>query len=102
MVEQDYCYSSHAWHPHSIVKNETNSNYSVIFRWWDLLHGTLKLSVKQSDVIIGVPAYSDPDDNKLLNLVLLPFRKQREYWRLPNGQKPERSPLIDRNDVLLA
>jgi sterol desaturase/sphingolipid hydroxylase (fatty acid hydroxylase superfamily) len=75
---------------HSIVKDETNSNYSVIFRWWDLLHGTLRLNVK-SDVVIGVPAYADPDDNKLLNLVILPLRKQREYWRLPGGKQPERS-----------
>ena len=74
---------------HSIVKDETNSNYSVIFRWWDLMHGTLRLNVKQSDVVIGVPAYLDPQDNRFLNLVMLPFRKQREYWRLPNGKQPE-------------
>jgi len=87
---------------HSIVKDETNSNYSVIFRWWDLLHGTLRLNVKQSDVVIGVPAYSDSDDNKFLNLVILPFCKQREYWRLPNGQEPARSTLSDRKNVILA
>jgi sterol desaturase/sphingolipid hydroxylase (fatty acid hydroxylase superfamily) len=87
---------------HSIVKDETNSNYSVIFRWWDLLHGTLRLNVKQSDVVIGVPGYSDPDDNKILNLLVLPFRKQREYWRLPNGQEPGRSTLSDRENVILA
>jgi sterol desaturase/sphingolipid hydroxylase (fatty acid hydroxylase superfamily) len=87
---------------HSIVKNETNSNYSVIFRWWDSMHGTLRLNVKQSDVVIGVPAYLEPQDNAFLNLIILPFRKQREYWRLPNGQEPERSPLNDRKNVLLA
>jgi sterol desaturase/sphingolipid hydroxylase (fatty acid hydroxylase superfamily) len=76
---------------HSIVQNETNSNYSVIFRWWDVMHGTLRLNVKQSDVVIGVPAYFGPEDNKFLNLLILPFRKQREYWRLPDGKKPERS-----------
>ena len=69
---------------HSIVKDEANSNYSVIFRWWDLMHGTLKLNLKQSDIVIGVPAYSDPNDNRILNLLILPFRKQREYWCLPN------------------
>ena len=42
---------------HSIVKDETNSNYSVIFRWWDLMHRTVRLNVKQADVVIGVPAY---------------------------------------------
>jgi sterol desaturase/sphingolipid hydroxylase (fatty acid hydroxylase superfamily) len=86
---------------HSIVKNETNSNYSVIFRWWDLMHGTLRLNVKQSDVVIGVPAYSDPEDNKFLNLLILPFRKQREYWRLPDGKQPERSVLSGDENILL-
>jgi sterol desaturase/sphingolipid hydroxylase (fatty acid hydroxylase superfamily) len=80
---------------HSIVKDETNSNYSVIFRWWDLMHGTLRLNVRQSDVVIGVPAYLNPEDNKFLNLLILPFRKQREYWRLPDGQEPGRSTLSD-------
>jgi hypothetical protein len=66
-----------------------------------LIHGTLKLNIKQSDVVIGVPAYLDPEDNKLLNLLILPFRKQREYWRLPNGKQPERSLLSGNENILL-
>jgi sterol desaturase/sphingolipid hydroxylase (fatty acid hydroxylase superfamily) len=85
---------------HSIVKDETNSNYSVIFRWWDLIHGTLKLNIKQSDVVIGVPAYLDPEDNKILNLLILPFRKQRGYWRLPDGKQPERSLLSGNGNII--
>jgi sterol desaturase/sphingolipid hydroxylase (fatty acid hydroxylase superfamily) len=87
---------------HSIVKDETNSNYSVIFRWWDLMHGTLKLNIKQSDVVIGVPAYLDPEDNKFLNLLILPFRKQRGYWGLPNGKQPERGLLSGNENILLS
>ena len=86
---------------HSIVKDETNSNYSVIFRWWDLMHGTLRLNVKQSDVVIGVPAYLDPADNKFVNLLILPFRKQREYWRLPDENQSERRLLRDDENILL-
>jgi sterol desaturase/sphingolipid hydroxylase (fatty acid hydroxylase superfamily) len=85
---------------HSIVKEETSSNYSVIFRWWDVLHGTLRLNIKQADVVIGVPAYMDTQDNKLLNLLILPFRKQREYWRLTDGKPPER--LSGAKNLLLA
>jgi sterol desaturase/sphingolipid hydroxylase (fatty acid hydroxylase superfamily) len=85
---------------HSIVKDETNSNYSVIFRWWDLMHGTLRLNVKQSDVVIGVPAYLNPQDNRFLNLLILPFRKQRDYWRLPNGKQPQRR-LLGRGEKIL-
>jgi sterol desaturase/sphingolipid hydroxylase (fatty acid hydroxylase superfamily) len=86
---------------HSIVKDETNSNYSVIFRWWDLMHGTLKLNVNQSDVVIGVPAYLGIADNKFWNLLAQPFRKQREYWRQPGGKQPARGPLQGAGDFLL-
>jgi len=86
---------------HSIVKDETNSNYSVVFRWWDWMHGTLRLNVKQSDVVIGVPAYLEPGDNKFLNLLILPFRKQREYWRLRDGKQSERRPLSGGENILL-
>ena len=86
---------------HSIVKSETNSNYSVVFRWWDLMHGTLKLNVKQSDVVIGVPAYLGPEDNKFWNLLAQPFRKQREYWHLPDGKQPERGLLKGGGNLLL-
>ena len=86
---------------HSIVKDETNSNYSVIFRWWDLMHRTVRLNVEQADVVIGVPAYCNPVDNKFLNLLVLPFRKQREYWRLPNGKQPERLLLKRAENILL-
>jgi sterol desaturase/sphingolipid hydroxylase (fatty acid hydroxylase superfamily) len=78
---------------HSIVKDETNSNYSVIFRWWDLMHGTLRLNVKQSDVVIGVPAYLEPRDNSFLSLLILPFRKQRDYWRLPERTRAREEPV---------
>jgi sterol desaturase/sphingolipid hydroxylase (fatty acid hydroxylase superfamily) len=86
---------------HSIVKYETNSNYSVIFRWWDLMHGTLRLNVRQSDVVIGVPAYLTPEDNEFLNLLILPFRPQREYWHLPDRNQPARGVLKEGENVLL-
>jgi sterol desaturase/sphingolipid hydroxylase (fatty acid hydroxylase superfamily) len=87
---------------HSIVKGETNSNYSVVFRWWDLMHGTLKLNVNQSNVVIGVPAYLGSEDNKFLNLLILPFRKQREYWYLRGGKQPERGRFEGSKSILLA
>jgi sterol desaturase/sphingolipid hydroxylase (fatty acid hydroxylase superfamily) len=86
---------------HSIVKEETNSNYSVIFRWWDVMHGTLKLNVNQSDVVIGVPAYLGPDDNQFSNLIVLPFRRQREYWRWRDGKQSERGRLKGSKNILL-
>jgi sterol desaturase/sphingolipid hydroxylase (fatty acid hydroxylase superfamily) len=75
---------------HSQVQGETNSNYSVVFPWWDRLHRTLGLNIPQSKIVIGVPGYSTREDGKLVNGLLMPFRKQRDYWRTPDGQSPRR------------
>jgi len=75
---------------HSTVANENYSNFSVVFRWWDFLHKTLRLNIPQQQITIGVPAYLQPDDNRLDNLLLMPFRRQRYYWRTPEGERPLR------------
>ena len=75
---------------HSRVRRETNSNYGVVFPWWDRLHRTLGLDVPQADVTIGVPGYSEPEDNGLWNALCHPFRGQRDYWSLPDGNVVER------------
>ena len=77
---------------HSQVREETNSNYSVVLPWWDWLHHTLRLNVPQSRIVIGVPGYADPQDNRLWRLLSLPFREQRDYWRRPDGIRVERDP----------
>jgi hypothetical protein len=38
-----------------------------------------------------VAAYRDEKELTLAQLLVLPFRKQRE-WRLPNGLEPDRKP----------
>jgi sterol desaturase/sphingolipid hydroxylase (fatty acid hydroxylase superfamily) len=65
---------------HSQVKGETNSNYSVVFPWWDRLHRSLVLGIRQNDISIGVPGYARPEDNRLPTLAALPFQRQRDYW----------------------
>ena len=74
---------------HSQVRDETNSNYSVVFSWWDRLHRTIGLNVPQSAITIGVPAYGR-DDNRFGHALLLPFLRQRDYWRGPDGTVAER------------
>lgn len=76
---------------HSIVEEETNSNWSSGFTVWDWLHGTLRLDVPQRDIEIGVPAYRDPDEVTLPRILEMPFREQRPIWLLPNGEKPRRA-----------
>ncbi|QNF34675.1 sterol desaturase family protein [Adhaeribacter swui] len=74
---------------HSIVAQETNSNFSVIFSWWDRLHQSLRLNVPQQKVVIGVPAYRDPKEQTPKKLFWLPFTAIRP-WQLPDGTVPER------------
>jgi sterol desaturase/sphingolipid hydroxylase (fatty acid hydroxylase superfamily) len=76
---------------HSIVKRETNSNYSNLLNVWDRIHRTIRLNIRQSEVVIGVPGYQkDDDDLSVFGLLTLPFRRQKEYWRLPDGTHPDR------------
>ena len=74
---------------HSIVARETNSNFSVIFSWWDRLHQSLRLNVPQDEITIGVPAYRNPQEQSPRHLFTMPFVRQRP-WQLPDGSVPER------------
>jgi sterol desaturase/sphingolipid hydroxylase (fatty acid hydroxylase superfamily) len=75
---------------HSQVQRENNSNYGVVFPWWDRVHRTLGLNIPQAEIAIGIAGYSQPDDNQLRNALLMPFRKQRDYWRRSDGTVVER------------
>lgn len=77
---------------HSQVRHETNSNFSVVFCWWDRLHYTLGLNIPQSKIKIGIAGYASPDDNKLWRTMIRPFIGQRDYWRGSDGIAPERDP----------
>ena len=54
--------------------------------WWDKLNRTLRRDIPQDEITIGVAAYHDEKELALAQLLVLPFRKQRE-WRLPNGSR---------------
>src|SRR2546426_2122602 len=75
---------------HSVVAGETNANYSTVFSWWDRLHRSLRLDIPQSALVIGIPAYHEPVDNTLWNVLVLPFRTQRAYWCWRDGSQPTR------------
>ncbi|MEO8795705.1 MAG: sterol desaturase family protein [Daejeonella sp.] len=64
---------------HSEIKEETDSNYSVIFSFWDRLHQTLKLNINQDDVVIGVPAYANANELTAGYLLTMPFGEIREW-----------------------
>jgi sterol desaturase/sphingolipid hydroxylase (fatty acid hydroxylase superfamily) len=70
---------------HSDRLNETNSNWSSLFSWWDYLHRTIILGVPQNTVTIGVPAYRNPSDVTIGRILLLPFVRQRRDFHLSDG-----------------
>jgi sterol desaturase/sphingolipid hydroxylase (fatty acid hydroxylase superfamily) len=76
---------------HSDVRRENNTNYSVVFSWWDRVHRTLRLNIAQARIVIGVPGYLDTANNAVGNVLALPFRVQRDYWRSPDGTVVERN-----------
>jgi sterol desaturase/sphingolipid hydroxylase (fatty acid hydroxylase superfamily) len=86
---------------HSVVKDETNSNWSSGLTVWDWLHSTLRLNIPQDEITIGVPAYRMSDDVDLSDVLKLPFVKQRPTWMLPgNGQPVRVAAPADRNRLL--
>src|SRR4029450_9773143 len=76
---------------HSAVQREDNSNFSVVFSWWDRIHRTLRLNVPQSRIVIGIPGYLEPEANRIDRALILPFVEQRDYWQTTEGRRIERS-----------
>lgn len=78
---------------HSIVREETDSNWATIFSWPDRLHGTMQLNVPQQSITIGVAAYQNPEELRLGKIMKLPFIADRPN-RLPaEHPKPQRHAL---------
>jgi sterol desaturase/sphingolipid hydroxylase (fatty acid hydroxylase superfamily) len=75
---------------HSIIREETDSNWSSGLTLWDWLHGTLKINVPQDEITIGVPAFRDPREVGLKEVLSMPFGEQRPTWDLPGDGEPAR------------
>ena len=80
---------------HSIVRTETDSNYSTIFSIWDRVSRSLVLDIPQSEINIGVPSYRKISELSLWKCILLPFTRPRR-WQLPDGEVPNRLNFIPR------
>ena len=59
----------------SEIKDEAESNYSVIFSWWDRLRKTLRLNMPQNQLFICMPGYQHKDQLTISKLLALPFSK---------------------------
>jgi sterol desaturase/sphingolipid hydroxylase (fatty acid hydroxylase superfamily) len=86
---------------HSIVPEETGSNWSSGLTLWDYLHRTLRLNVPQDEITIGVPAYQDPKELVLPRILEMPFEAQRPSWRDRQGREPARRAMASARTQLL-
>lgn len=77
---------------HSDYREETDSNWSSLMSWWDWLHGTMRLDVEQSAIVVGVPAYQQAEVVTLGRITALPFTEQRDDWKTVDGVRQVRRP----------
>lgn len=75
---------------HSVVPEETGSNWSSGLTVWDRLHGTLRLNVPQDAIVIGVPKVREAREATLGRALLLPLTDPEPTGRLPDGRRPSR------------
>jgi sterol desaturase/sphingolipid hydroxylase (fatty acid hydroxylase superfamily) len=66
---------AHAVH-HSALRKETDSNYSVVFIWWDYLFGTYRAAPEQGldRFDVGVEYFRTPQDLTVARVLTMPFR----------------------------
>jgi sterol desaturase/sphingolipid hydroxylase (fatty acid hydroxylase superfamily) len=79
---------------HSVVHNETNSNFGFNVPWWDRLFGTYRAqpAAGHEAMTIGVDAFRTPADLRLDRLLVQPFRDTPGGYainRRPNAPHPE-------------
>ncbi|MBC7538611.1 MAG: sterol desaturase family protein [Bacteriovorax sp.] len=63
---------------HSYYLEETNSNYSTIFSFWDRVHLSFTIANKPDDIIIGHPSLSS-SELKFMELIKMPFKAIRKW-----------------------
>jgi sterol desaturase/sphingolipid hydroxylase (fatty acid hydroxylase superfamily) len=62
---------------HSILPNETNSNFGFNLPWWDRLCGTYKAApaAGHQEMTIGIEQFREPRELRLDRMLLQPFRE---------------------------
>jgi sterol desaturase/sphingolipid hydroxylase (fatty acid hydroxylase superfamily) len=76
---------------HSILRQETDSNFGFNLPWWDRLFGTYRAEPRagHDGMTIGLPVFRDPGELRLDRLLTQPFRAPPE-----DGDAP-RAPALD-------
>jgi sterol desaturase/sphingolipid hydroxylase (fatty acid hydroxylase superfamily) len=81
---------------HSVIAEETNSNFGFNFPWWDRLFGSYRAQPKGGHIAmeIGIRGFQRPEDQMLHRLILQPLLTPKKYK--PTEYKPtEYKPTTD-------
>jgi sterol desaturase/sphingolipid hydroxylase (fatty acid hydroxylase superfamily) len=72
---------------HSIIPQETNSNFGFNLPWWDRLFGTYRAQplAGHEDMTIGIEQFRDPAELRFHRMLLQPFREGASSY--PIGQR---------------
>jgi sterol desaturase/sphingolipid hydroxylase (fatty acid hydroxylase superfamily) len=63
---------------HSILRNETDSNFGFNFPWWDRLFKTYRAQPQagHDGMTLGIEQFRDPKELQLHRMLLQPLRKE--------------------------
>jgi len=75
---------------HTASRAQTDSNWSSGLSLWDHLHGTFRRDPDRNATGIGVPAYRDASETRLIPSLTMPFGPERDAW-LPAGAHPRQT-----------
>ena len=75
---------------HSIVYNETNSNFGFNLPWWDRLFGTYRAqpAAGHEAMVIGVDAFRSREDLRLNRLLMQPLRESPGGYAINRRPEP--------------
>jgi len=76
---------------HSVLRQETDSNFGFNLPWWDRLFGTYRAEPRagHDGMTIGLPVFRDPGELRLDRLLTQPFRVP------PEGSAAARAPAVE-------
>lgn len=69
---------------HSVATDQMNSNWSSGLTIWDWLHGTLLTDAPQREIVIGVAGHRSDGNQRLPQVLTLPFKEASPIADLPN------------------
>jgi len=75
---------------HSVLPEETNSNFGFNFPWWDRLLGTYRAqpAAGHMDMTLGIEQFREPRELRLDRMLLQPFRGPVGGYAMNRGLRP--------------